>query len=505
MRITTISLLLVASASYNDSVAADAVGSSDGKPAIVTLREFMTTMQSHTTLKARQQGQTPSPQADPLSSYETWLPHTTQPNISGPEKALLKAYLNNPNDVPLAQLLALHHLSQARVDEQRGGQRGRVLRHKIIAQYFLNRAKDLGGTAAWIAQHREKNQRDLDAVFGQAGTITLDEDRSAHTFFRETFHFKEANRYIATDQLLDEFVNDPNNVYTAFANTAVNLWVGSEADYDDPTVLYNFAVGSYLSNHTMKLAQNLETAWNNDPANNTRFRMSTILGGFSLLQRRWFAKLHGDQQAVQLIDDEHRAWRQVHRAFHAFTLGLPFFEEPQNFLEGKAAWEDGFAHCQESGVRTCSDLPRFPYNALSYVLGYVDFLLKNGDIQTATQVLGVRYAQLAEPYVAAPVDESVVYGYWDLGRAPFEHRENDLAAISALYQNGDPTASPMNFLMKKRKWGMNTTTCQVCHQTQSQPFTPDQMAAIQLPPESEASVGTWPQITTTWYGAVLAQ
>ncbi len=500
MRIPTISLLLLASATYNGSVAADAGRTPGAKPGPEALGEIMTILQSHPGLRGRSPAEhrtapPAAPPANPLSAYETLLPHATQPNIGRLEKALLKAYLNKPGDVHLARLLAIHHLVAAAANEQQAGKEGRALRHRIISQYFLQRAKALGANEPWIDEYIAKNQRDLDAVFEKPGTITLDEDRSAHLFFRETFHFKEENRYAAGDQLLEEFVRDPNNVYTAFANTALNLWVGSEADYDDPTVLYNFAVGSYFSIHTMKLAQELETAWDKDPAHNTRFRMATILGGFSLLQRRWLAKLHGDQPAVALIDNEHREWRLVHRAFHAFTLGLPFFEEPQNFMEGLAAFQDGIVHCQESGVRTCSDYPRFPYNFLSYVLGFADFLLKAGQPDAAAQLLALR----TRP------DEAVTFGYWDLGRAAYEHRETNLNAITALYQNGDPTDDPMNYLMKRRKWGMNTTVCQVCHQTQSQPFTPQQMAEIQLPPESEASVRNWPKITTTWYGAPLGQ
>jgi hypothetical protein len=460
----------------------------------------MTTMQSHPALEGRLPGfdrvaRPPSQQTKPLSSNETVLPHATQPDINWLEKAILKAYLNNPADLSVVRLLAIQHLSQAAHDEQQGGREGSALRHKIIAHYFLSRAKDLGANDQWIGHYSQKTGAELDKLFGQNDVITLDENRGAHLYFRETFHFKEANRYMASDLLLDEFVKDTRNVYTAFANTALNLWVGSEADYDDPTVLYNFAVGSYLSIHTMRLARDLETAWDADPANNTRFRMATLLGGFSLLQRRWLAKLHGDQPAVDLIDNEHREWRLVHRAFHAFTLGLPFFEEPQHFQEGRAAFEDGIAHCQESGVRTCSDLPRLPYNFLAFILGYADFLLKSGQPEAATQVLSFRFRP----------DLAVTFGYWDLGRAPYQHRENNLAPIVALYQNSDPTDDPMNFLMKKRKWGMNTTTCQVCHQTQSQGFTQEQMAAIQLPPESAASVRNWPEITTTWYGAVLAK
>jgi hypothetical protein len=127
------------------------------------------------------------------------------------------------------------------------------------------------------------------------------------------------------------------------------------------------------------------------------------------------------------------------------------------------------------------------------MLGYADFLLKAGDPQTAGQVLSLRFMPpLAETFAA-----------WDLGRTGFEHRENNLAAIAALYQNGNPNDDPPNFLIKTRKWGMNTTTCQLCHQTQSKVWTEDEMKAIQLPPESVASVRVWPAVSTTWYGAAI--
>jgi hypothetical protein len=429
-------------------------------------------------------------QGNPLSDYETPFPHATQPSISVFEKSLLKAYLDSPDDIQLAKFLAIHHLSKALRNEQ-SAKRGRALQHRIIALYFLSRARDLGANNQWIMRAITKSQRELDAVFARRDAITLDENHLAHRYFRDAFHHHEANRYIASEVLLDDFVRQPRNVYTAFGVTALNLWTGSEADYADPTALYNFVVGSYFSIHTMNLAKDLEEAWDRDPAHNTRFRMASTLGGFSLLQRRWLAKLHGDYQAVQLVDDEHRQWRIVHRAFHAFTIGLPWFEEPQNFAEAKFAFEDAIAHCQQEPIRTCGDHPRLSFNFLSFILGYVDFLLKNGDVQAAAFFLTFR-----QP----PVNNT--YGDWDLGRGPFEHREQNLLAISELYRNSDPTDDPLNFLVKKRKWGMNTPTCQVCHQTQSRVWTQAEMDAIQLPPESVASVRVWPTVSTTWYGTV---
>ena len=49
------------------------------------------------------------------------------------------------------------------------------------------------------------------------------------------------------------------------------------------------------------------------------------------------------------------------------------------------AFEDAVAHCAEEPVRTCSDRPRFSFNFLGFMLGYVDFLLKSGETDAAAQ------------------------------------------------------------------------------------------------------------------------
>jgi hypothetical protein len=321
----------------------------------------------------------------------------------------------------------------------------------------------------------------------------VDESQPAHELFRQAFHFDESLRFKATEALLDEYAREPNNVYTVFAITAHMLWTGGEAPIDDPTILYDFVIGSYFSLLTIDLARELEERWVQDPESATRFRMAANLGGFSALQRRWLAVLHGDEAALAAIDDEHREWRLIHRAFHAFTVGIPFFEEPKNFAEGLFAILDATPHCQEVPVRTCTNSPRFFFTQLSFVLTAIDFFIKAGEIETARMILGFRF----DPDVRESWD------HWDLGRAPWLHREQNLHAIAELYQNGDPSDDPLHFQLKRKQWGTNTTTCQNCHQTQSKTWTSEEFNTVQLPPEEVATVGVWPKFSTTWYSALL--
>ena len=427
-----------------------------------------------------------------LSSWETYLPHASQAPVNIVERAVLKKYLDNPTDLTALQLLASDHFSKIYLYARTPNNKHLTFRHAILAKYFISRIEDTHGKTFWTKFAKSEAEKEIAKVINKPDPISNEENHPAHAVFNQTFNYNESNRYAAEIQLLDDFVAHPNNVYTSFLLNATHLWTGGEGDYDDPTVLYNFILGSYFSIHTMSLAKTLEEKWQQDPQHYTRFRMASILGGFSALHRRWLAKVHHDDAAVALIDDEHRAWRLIHRSFHAFTLGLPFFEEPEHFLEGLFAYGDAVAHCQEVPVRTCSNLPRFSHNFTGFMLGYVDYLLKLGDTQTASYLLTWRF----NPQL--PVNQ---YPYWDLGRIQWEHRENNVDAIAALYQNDNPNDDPINLLMKKRKWGSNTTTCQVCHQAQGSQWTDEEKATIVLPPEAVATVGNWPAVSTTWYGS----
>ncbi len=437
---------------------------------------------------------TMSEQSSLLSEYATVFPHTTQAPISSGERFLLKTYLNHPDDSLLVSFIALVNLNKSLVSSLGRRQQGEGLKYTILSNYFLRRAHDLGRTEFWIGEQIEATKREIDKVLKKEHVITSEENHEAHKYFNEAFNYHEENRYIALNKLLLDFTEHPKNVYTAFAITAINLWIGGEGDYDDPTVLHNFVLGSYFSIYTMKLAKKLETDYLD--MGTPRFRMASILGGFSVSHRRWLAKLHGQQDAVNALDEEHRQWRLIHRAFHAFTVGLSLFEEPQNFKEGLAAWGDAFAHCREVPVRTCSNLPRFAHNFSSFVLGYVDFLLKDGDTKTAAQFLEIRNMTDQFP-------QMIPYPQWDLGRAAWEHREENLEQIAALYTNADPSDDPIHHMLKKRKWGSNTQTCQSCHQAQGSVFTEEEKNHITLPPEQVATVGIWPKVSTTWYGVFI--
>jgi len=426
-----------------------------------------------------------------LSEFETFLPNASVNNFPRYEKKLLIRYLNNPQDGYLAKLLAYTHLSYSlSYARNKNPKKGKSIKHAILAQYFLQRSRLLDGGSYWLDYLLEKNKARLD-LFDLGDAIPVDgEQRPAHKYFRQAFHFKEKNRYKALNRLLNEYTIAPDNVYTVFTITAINLWIGGEADDDDPTALYNAVLGSYFSEKAISYARRLETMWLLDPASAQRFRMSSILGGFSLLQRRWLAVLHKNDTAVEKIDDEHREWRLVNRAFHAFTLGIPFFEIPESFQEGKFAIEDGFLQCvEEPDVRTCLNRPRFSYNLLGFILTLIDFNIKDGDLQTAQGLLQYRFNPA----------EAENWAAWDLGREAWLHREQNFADIAALYQNDVPEDDPIHFQIKPRKWSMNTTTCQTCHQVQGRDWTDEEFNTVLPASESVATIGSWPTITTTWW------
>ncbi|WP_295953439.1 hypothetical protein [Rhodoferax sp.] len=175
---------------------------------------------------------------------------------------------------------------------------------------------------------------------------------------------------------------------------------------------------------------------------------------------------------------------------------MSFFEEKNHFAEGLAAWQDSFTHCAEVPVRTCSNLPRFSHNFEGFVLGYVDFLLKAGDVESAYKYLSIRHVPDQFPPMAA-------YPQWTLGQAAWEYRETNAPALAARYANTDPSDDPVHLMLKPRQWGGSTAACQLCHQAQGSRWTEAEKNTIVLPPEQVASVKRWPAVSTSWYGAHL--
>ncbi|WP_437668800.1 hypothetical protein [Sorangium sp. So ce131] len=429
-----------------------------------------------------------------LSDYETYIPVTSAQPVPSYERILLNAYLDDPGDADLARILGAYHF--LRSQPGRRGVTTDQVKHGIYASYFLHRAVDLGAGERWITYALGEAEARLRRVEKPYLTPVLEENLPSHLFFIDAFNYHEGNRHLAVDSLLSEFIRQPNNLATNAYLGASNIWVGGEAPYNDPTILYSFLLSSYFVVRAVEMAEVVENAWLEDPESNPQFRLSSILGGWAVPARRWLALVHGDAEAVRALDAEHRLWLSINRAFHSASVGLMMFDEPENLAEGFGAYMQGFEHCAEfPGVRSCIDRPKMTFNRLSFLLGAVDYALKVGQLDLARGLLSARW------------DVSMDFGYesWFLGQEAWEHREDNLTAIAALYANGDPGDDPTNFLLKSHRWGPNTITCQTCHQTQGRVWPEEVIEQYRYEPAHEdvAVVGDWPEITTTWYGASL--
>jgi hypothetical protein len=431
--------------------------------------------------------------ANVVSVHETVLPHATQFALSSNERMLIKAYLDSPNDVVLAKFIAILHLRDSVLGYGNRVSEGQAFRHSIIANYFLGRAIELSDRRSWAQSIQARNQKRMKKIMIKGGAASAEEDHPAHGKFLEAFNYKEDLRYVAADQLIEDYIGQPKNTYTAFLLNAVNMWNGGEAEYSDPSALYHFIEAAFFSRQTMLLAKEMEDDWRAHPESNARFRLSRLLGGFSVVERRWLAKLHGDKAAITKLDDEHRQWRLLHRSFHAFTLGLEFYDESENFAEGLAVYADGITHCRElPTARPCGIAPRFSHNGLAYLLGYVDFLLKAGQVDQAKGILNIRLSP-------APVAKD--WPKFTYGQSEWVWREDNLQKIANAHKTGDASNIPVHYFKKSRQWGEGTQTCQSCHQAQGAVWSEEQKKTNPPTPETLLTVGTWPAFTTNWYGS----
>ncbi|WP_042144948.1 MULTISPECIES: hypothetical protein [unclassified Pseudoalteromonas] len=421
-----------------------------------------------------------------LTVYETFIPNKTKVVFSSFEKSVLSLYLENPNELYFAEVLAIYHLNRSLLDYS--AEKGQAVKHTILAKYFLNRAIHLGQEKTWaqslivLLDHRFDPYLNSDEV-------PFSEETDAHLAFIKSFNYEESDRYSVIDGLLTEFTQTPNNILTNTYLTSSNIWIGGEAEYEDPNIIYSFIVSSFFSIRAVEMAEKMEIDWSNNPNTGKKFRLSNILGGFAVPARRWLAKLHGDESVVNLLDEEHRQWLKINRAFHSFTVGLMLFDENKNFTEGYDAWMAALDHCSEKpNFRSCIDRPRLSFNRIGYLLGAIDFFMKNGELNKAKTFLTYRYLPSFE------------FNNWDLGRAAWKHREENFDQIAELYINQDPNDDPTHFQLKSHKWGPNTITCQTCHQAQSRIWSEDDINTIQLPDNgSVPTIGNWPLITTTWF------
>lgn len=423
---------------------------------------------------------------DPISDYQTELPHTSYPMISMYERNLLRIYLENPDNVHIAKILALFNLRKSLLSGYRYD--GRALKSTVIGLYFLYRVQEYERDNRWVNRAIQKVERKLNKYIHPQNDVDVTEGLFAHRYFIDAFNYNEHNRYHASNLLLSDYLSNPDNVFTSFYIMATHSWISGEERYNDPVVLNNMITASYFSLRTMDLARKAEEAWAADPENYTRFRMATIVGGLSMISRQWLAALHGDPIVEEALNDEHREWFLRQKPFHSFTLGYSFFENGTTFEEGMAAWNAAFTEClAKPEQRTCGIRPRFSFNPGAVMTGYSDFFMKAGLPDVARIWLDLAYVQDG-------------FDIWYFGQDAWQHRVDNVDAIVGKYQNEDPEDDPIPFMMAKTKWGRNLPTCQVCHQAQGRVWTPEERDEIILPLEEYAVVGIWPAISASWYG-----
>ncbi len=143
---------------------------------------------------------------DPISDYETSLPHATQPEVSPLETALLSAYLDNPSSVQLSKVLAAYHLfhlpNQYVTRHNRYSKGVGAVKHAVYASYFLRRAQTLGSDAPWLERAEARTVAQLAHWLPTDLPIDQTEGNEAHMFFLNAFNYNEADRYVATDKCL---------------------------------------------------------------------------------------------------------------------------------------------------------------------------------------------------------------------------------------------------------------------------------------------------------------
>ncbi|WP_226663714.1 hypothetical protein [Microbulbifer aggregans] len=414
------------------------------------------------------------------------FPVTAVTEIGEFEAKALKAYLDNPSDSQLSKILAIYCLNKSILKEPESGD---SLKYAIYAQYFLERTINLGASPqAWVEFAYKRVDQALHKH--SISEPVYQQELPSHNGFTNAFNYQEGQRIQVVDNLLADYSRHPGNALTSAYLTAANIWVGGEAGFSDPSILYSFVLSSYFSVRSVAMSETLEKLWLQDPDNYDRVRLAPILGGWTVPARRWLALLHGDSAAVETLDREHDQWFEHYPAFHAASIGLMYFNEPEHLMQGWNAWWTGFGHCIEvPTIRSCLDRPRFSFNNLSYFLGAVDYMIKLGELDMAAQFL--------------TFNQNPAFGWssWDYGRAAWDYRQANLQQIFALYQNDDPSDDPTNFLLKKHQWGPDTITCQYCHQAQSRVWPEEEINTVYLPDESVATLYEWPEITTSWFGA----
>ncbi|TMP47146.1 hypothetical protein CWB96_19925 [Pseudoalteromonas citrea] len=397
------------------------------------------------------------------------------------------AYLEAPNATDIIKVNALHHLLASFLVTSSAS--GEALKHSVLASYFLTRLKLLSPTPVnWADSALQRLEQQL-AKHLSYGKLHVNEAVEAHNFFHDAFNYRAQNSQLAADKLLDELISDPSNVMTTTLITGAFLWLGGQVAYDDPKVLEYYVLTSFFSTRAILLSQEIEGKWQEEPNEYARMRLSSILGGWSALPKRWLAGIHNDELSKNKIEAEHQLWGNVNPGFHAVTLGSDYFSEPEQFYTGLGAWMRGSEFCNQiPSFRSCIDDPRFSFNRLVFIQGIIEHMIKLGDFNTAQMLLNARHWP------------DLQWDKWVSGQARWLELETNKHEIHQLWNNDDPADDPVFVTSKKRRWGDETMVCANCHQAQERHWTEEQKNTVSQPHSMVATIGDWPEFTTDWAG-----
>lgn len=187
---------------------------------------------------------------DPIGDYTVQLPHASKLQITLLERGLLKAYLDNPRDVILTEILAVYNLQKLyeenKAAEKKKAVSGQSIKYSVLSLYFLNRVKDLGFKHYWVTQQIQKVETALNKTLDGRGRADANEKLESVLYYRDAFTNNEQNRYIALDKLLDSMVKYPENAFVNFYYMAGNTWNFGEEAYDEPGIK-NIILASYFA------------------------------------------------------------------------------------------------------------------------------------------------------------------------------------------------------------------------------------------------------------------
>ncbi|MCG9761459.1 MULTISPECIES: carbohydrate-binding protein [Pseudoalteromonas] len=396
------------------------------------------------------------------------------------------AYLENPQSETTTALAAVRYLSSSLMANNT--LTAESLEHSIVALYYLERLNTISKKHAWAKQVRITLGREVNKVL-EYEALTVNEQLESHAQFHHAFNVQPEHGVAAGLALVDSLIADPGNVMTLTLVTGSRLWLGGEVSYSDPNTLYYFILTSFYSTRAILLSHELEKQAKQSASTKKTMRLSSILGGWTTLPRRWLAEIHHDPLSQSLIEQEHHQWFSINPGFHSITLASSYFNEDPRFFWGYGYLMQGLGICNQNLLfRSCADDPRFSFNRLVFLTTIIDYSIKAGDFDTAQMLLGARYWP------------EFHWNDWSQGHAPWQLREQNMQLLHEQWNNADASDDLPLITTMKRQWGDNTMTCQTCHQEQNRSWTAEEKERARTPSPSVEYLQFWPEISTSWTG-----